>query len=459
MKIMNRRQFLANSGAVATLAATPGTTYAQFVGTGAPFNDYRALVCVFLFGGNDSFNMVVPRSDAEYGVYANARNELAVAQADLLAIDPLISDGVQYGLHPSMASLKQLFDTESAAIVANIGPLVEPTTKDQFFDKSVTLPPQLFSHNDQQDQWLTLKGNRTSKTGWAGRIADMIRGSVANQQMATNASLFGTNTFQVADETIAYVMGPDGPQEFAYMSSDPAAGIFYEQGLAFGRIVDAQYNSVYERGFAAVQRRSIDSAETVRAAIDSAEASAVTPYFPQEGPMRSQLMIQLETVAKLIAARSQLQMDRQIFFVAAGGFDTHDNQEQDQPGLLADISESMAAFYNATVGISIADSVTTFTQSDFGRTLTSNGDGSDHAWGGNQLVLGGGVKGRHIYGDYPLLQIGGDDDVGGGRMIPTTSADQYAATLAKWFGIPDVDLDLVAPHIDNFMQRDLGFMV
>lgn len=459
MKQINRREFLKTSGAAAAFAATPGAAFAQGVGGGAPFDDYRALVCVFLFGGNDSFNMVVPRSDAEYGVYANARNELAVAQADLLAIDPLISDDVLYGLHPSMGSLRNLFDTEAAAIVSNVGPLIEPTTKDQFFNKTVALPPQLFSHNDQQDQWMTLRGRNSSKTGWAGRMADLIRSNVANQQMATNSSLFGTNSLQAADETVAYVMGPDGPQEFAYMSSDPADGILYEQAQAFGRIIGAEYTSIYERGFAAVQQRAIDSAETVNAAINSAEANAVTAYFPQQGPTRSQLMIQLETVAKLIAARDQLQMDRQVFFVATGGFDSHDDQNQNQPGLLGDVSESMAAFYNATVGISIADSVTTFTQSDFGRTLTSNGDGSDHAWGGNQLVLGGGVKGRHIYGDYPLLQIGGDDDVGGGRMIPTTSADQYAATLAKWFGIPDVDLDLVAPHIDNFMQRDLDFMV
>ena len=151
-------------------------------------------------------------------------------------------------------------------------------------------------------------------------------------------------------------------------------------------------------------------------------------------------------------------MQRQIFFVAAGGFDSHDNQNQDQPGLLSDVSDSMAAFYNATVELGIADSVTAFTQSDFGRTLTSNGDGTDHAWGGNQLVIGGAVNGQDVYGSYPVLEIGGDEDVGGGRMIPSTSADQYAATLARWFGIEDVDLDLVAPNIDNFAQRSLGFM-
>lgn len=466
MKRFNRRDFLKTSGAAAaaTMATTPGLTFAQTAGGGAPFDDYRALVCVFMFGGNDSFNMLVPRSPAEHAVYAASRQNLAIDQAALLPISPLTSDGVDYGLHPSMTSIQQLFNPPvgqlpAAAFVANAGPLIEATTRDQFFNQSVALPPQLFSHNDQQDQWLTLRGKTPSKTGWAGRMADLIRSGVAGQQMATNASLFGSNSFQSADDTVAYVMGPTGPDQFAYMSSDPGDGLLYEQGQSFRRIIGAQYNTIYERGFVDVQQRAIDAAETVNAAINSPEAQAVLQYFPQPGnPLRSQLMTQLETVAKLIAARDQLQMQRQVFFVATGGFDSHDNQNADQPGLLANISESIGTFYAATEGLQVDDAVTTFTQSDFGRTLTSNGDGTDHAWGGNQLVVGGAVNGQEIYGTYPLLQINGADDVGGGRMIPTTSADQYAATLAKWFGIPDIDLDIVAPHIDNFQVRDLGFM-
>lgn len=457
MKTINRRQFLktGSMAAAATLAATPGLTYSQVIGGGAPFGDYRALVCVFLFGGNDSFNMLVPRSQAEYDVYKTSRQNLAIERDELLAINPVTSDGVQYGLHPTMTSMQHLFESEAAGFIANVGPLIEPTTRDQFFNKSVSLPPQLFSHNDQQDQWLSLKGRASSKTGWAGRMADLIRTNVAGQQMATNASLSGTNTFQSADESIGYVMGPEGPQQFGYMSSDPADDLLYQQRLAFLRIVDADYESIYERGYAEVQRRAIESADTVSAAITEAENSgAITTVFPP-----GQLGTQLSTVAKLIASRDSLQMQRQIFFVATGGFDSHDNQADDQPGLLANISESIRAFYDATVELGVADNVTTFTQSDFGRTLTSNGDGTDHAWGGNQLVVGGAVNGRDIYGTYPLLQLGGADDVGGGRMIPTTSADQFAATLARWFGIPDADLDIVAPHIDNFALRDLGFMV
>jgi len=450
MTKINRRNFLKSSSAAAVFAATPGLAYSQLVGGGAPFDDYRALVCVFLFGGNDSFNMLVPRSDAEYDVYQTSRQNLAIAQQDLLPITTPGTGATLYGMHPTMTSLQQLFEAGNATFVTNVGPLVEPTTQDDFFNKSVALPPQLFSHNDQQDQWNSLKGNQTSKTGWAGRMADLIRSNVAGQQMATNASLFGNNLLQSADETIAYVMGPGGPLQFTGFSTTPGEP-GYEQRQAFIRILEAQYGSIYERAFAEVQSRAIATADTVTAAIEARPPP--NTIFPQ-----SELGQQLQTVARLIAARDDLQMQRQVFFVAAGGFDSHDNQNQDQPGLLADISESLAAFYNATVELGVSDMVTTFTQSDFGRTLTSNGDGTDHAWGGNQVVLGDSVIGGQLIGSYPELQIGGPEDVGGGRFIPSTSADQYAATLAKWFGIPDVDLDLVAPNLANFPIRDLGFM-
>lgn len=451
MKTLNRRDFLKTSGAAAFFAATPGLAYSQVVGGYGPFTDYRALVCVFLFGGNDSYNMLVPNTTAEYNAYAASRQNLALLQSDLLPITPASSAGADFGLHPAMGAVQQLFQDGSAAFVTNVGPLIEPTTRDQYFNKSAALPPQLFSHNDQQDQWASLRGNVPSKTGWAGRMADLIRDGVAGQQMATNASLFGTNLFQSADETVAYVMGQNGPIQFEGFSTTPG-DILYEQRQAFLRIVNANYGSIYERGFADVQQRAIEAADTVTAAIDS--VPPLTTAFPQ-----SQLGNQLMTVARLIAARDDLGMQRQVFFVATGGFDSHDDQNQNQPGLLGGISDAIAAFYDATVELGMQDSVTTFTQSDFGRTLTSNGDGTDHAWGGNQLVVGGAVNGGDLYGSFPLLEIGGPEDVGGGRMIPSTSADQYAATLSRWFGINDADLDVVAPHLANFAQRDLGFMV
>jgi uncharacterized protein (DUF1501 family) len=456
MKKLNRRDFLIKSGAAAAIANAPGFAYSQGFGAAGAFDDYRALVCVFLHGGNDSFNMLVPNTTAEYNAYAASRQNLAIQQSDLLPINPASGTpgSEPFGLHPAMGAVQTMFESGNAAFVANLGPLVEPTTKTQYQNKSVILPTQLFSHNDQQSQWNSLKGADTSKTGWAGRIADLIQADVVDQRMATNASLSGTSLFQSADTTIAYVMGQNGPLQFNGFSNDPTS-ILFDQKLAFQNILDAQYDSIYERGFAAIQNRAVDAADTVSAAIVNAENSGIiTTVFPA-----TQLGRQLSTVAKLIASRAELEMQRQIFFVGIGGFDSHDDQNQNQPGLLGGVSDALAAFHSATVDIGVANSVTAFTQSDFGRTLTSNGDGTDHAWAGNQLVVGGAVNGREVYGQYPVLEIDGPLDVGGGRMIPSTSADQYAATLAKWFGIPDRDLDTVAPNLLNFPQRDLGFMI
>lgn len=456
MNKLSRRKFLLQSSAAAAIASSPGLAYSQMIGSTAAFDDYRALVCIFLHGGNDSFNMLVPNTTAEYNAYQTSRQNLAIPRELLLPINPVsLTPGSEaFGLHPSMTSMQNLFESGNAAFVANLGPLVQQTTKFDYQNQSVALPSQLFSHNDQQSQWHSLKGAGTSNTGWAGRISDLINDEVLDQKMATNVSTSGTSLFQSADTTIAYVMGQDGPLQFDGFSDDPAS-ILFDQKQAFQQVLDAQYGSIYERGFASIQSRAVAAADTVSTAITNAENSGIiTTSFPN-----SQLGRQLSTVAKLIVSRSELEMQRQIFFVGIGGFDSHDDQNQNQPNLLGGISEAMTAFYNATIDIGVADSVTAFTQSDFGRTLTSNGDGTDHAWAGNQLVVGGAVNGRDIYGDYPSLEIGGPEDVGGGRIIPSTSADQYAATLANWFGIPDTQLDIIAPNLSNFPQRDLGFMI
>jgi len=471
MKRINRREFLRRSGAAAATGAAfahyPGMAFSQGVGTTAPFGDYKALVCVFLHGGNDSYNMVIPRSDAEYQVYLNSRQNMAVLQQDLLPINPLTPDGTDYGLHPVMGGIQNLFEQGRAGFINNIGPLVEPTTKTDFLSKSVLLPPQLFSHNDQQDQWHSLKGATVSKTGWAGRIADLIRDRVANQQIATNVSLHGSSLYQSAEETVAYVMGSNGPIPFTGFArpedlNDPnltpeqirRIELFIEQRSAFERNINGNFDTVYERGFAEVQRRAVASVDLVNDAL--AQAPVFNTVFPN-----TPLGDQLRTVAQMIAVQDVLQMERQVFLVEKGGFDSHDNQLQNQPLLLGDVSDSISAFYDALVEIGMTNNVTTFTQSDFARTMTSNGDGTDHAWGGIQFVVGDAIRGGEFYGSYPNLELSpnNDDDVGGGRFIPTTSADQYAATLAKWFGVDDVDLPNVAPNIGNFGVQDLGFFL
>lgn len=462
---IKRRQLLklaATGGAALAFGRLPDAVHAQVVNAYAPFADYKALVCVFLFGGNDSWNMVVPRSDAEYQAYQLARQNLAVPQSDLIAIDPLVPlpNGAQIGLHPSMPEIATLFQQdEVCAVVANVGPLIAPTTLDQYRTGAATLPPQLFSHNDQQDQWHSLRGREPSKSGWAGRIADAF-GSQAGGSIALNISLSGQTLFQAGAVSIPYSIGPTGPVDF--FGLDGADALSVARKAAFDEVARANYATFYERAFGRVQQRALQSAQSVNAALASVRAPNSTPFtttFPA-----SPLGTQLKTVAELIAVRGTLQATRQIFFVATGGFDSHDDQAQDQPGLLANVSACLAAFHRATAEMGVAQSVTAFTQSDFGRTLTSNGDGTDHAWGGVQLVVGGAVHGRALYGNYPVLRLDatlaadGADDVGGGRFIPTTSSDQYAATLARWFGVTDADLPLVAPSIGNFAMQDLGFL-
>jgi uncharacterized protein (DUF1501 family) len=457
-----RRKFLraAAAGGIAyAFGRTPGTVYAQMAGGGS-FTDYKAMVCLFMFGGNDSWNMVVPTSTAEYNAYSASRgggtaSSLAIAQASLLPLNSLTPDpiGATYGLHPSMVGLQTLFNTGKAAVLANVGPLIRPTTKAQYQTPGWDLPPQLFSHNDQQDQWHSLRGKQILRSGWGGRVADVLNSQTGSQQLSLNVSLAGQTYFQAGDVATPYVMGATGANTFAGFGT---TGTPLARRTAFEAIANASYNTVYERGFAAVQKRAVQFADRVNGALGAAR---VFTALPDSGVALSPLATQLRTVAKMISVKDRLTMSRQIFFVSTGGFDSHDDLLQDQPGLLGNISGSVKAFYDALTEMGMENSVTLFTHSDFGRTLTSNGDGSDHAWGGVQLVVGGAVRGQNIYGRYPVLTINGPDDVSGGRMIPTTSADQYAATLARWFGVSDTNLPLVAPSIGNFTQRDLGFMV
>jgi uncharacterized protein (DUF1501 family) len=464
-----RRRFLkaAAAGGVAyAFARTPGTVYAQMSGVGG-FGDYKALVCLFLFGGNDSWNMVVPTSTAEYNAYSRARgggtsSSLAIDRAALLPVTRVgqLAGDATFGFHPSMTGARDLFNAGKLAVLPNIGPLLRPTTKAQYQTATTTghsLPPQLFSHNDQQDQWHSLRGKTVLKSGWAGRVADVLNSQTSGQGLSLNVSLAGQTYFQAGEIARPYVMGATGAATFTGFAT---TGVGLARRTAFQTISNASAsataNTVYERSFARIQQRAVQFADQVNGTLGSSYNFA---SLPNTGATLSPLQTQLRTVAKLIAARSNLSMSRQIFFVSTGGFDQHDDLVADQPGLLSNVSASIKAFYDALTEIGMENSVTLFTHSDFGRTLTSNGDGSDHAWGGVQLVAGGAVRGGRFYGDYPLLEINGPLDVGGGRIIPTVSADQYAATLASWFGVGESDLAKVAPSINNFATRNLGFLI
>ena len=370
-------------------------------------------------------------------------------QADLLPIAPLRRNGSQFGLHPTMAAIQELFDSARIAFVANVGPLIEPTTKEHYENGSVALPPRLFSHNDQQDQWQSLRGRTPGRTGWAGRIGDLLRQHVTDQQLATNVSLAGNQLFQAADETVAYTMGRNGPLRFQGLGT---GGRSLERRLAFERVLGADYDTMYERAFRDIQQRAVETVDRVSSALaDAQPLSTVIPgsaLGSNSPPWRS----------SSVCANSCNCSARSSSSPPGDSIPTTTNSS-DSRHFSATSANRSVPFTARQWNSGYRSSVTTFTQSDFGRTLTSNGDGTDHGWGGVQLVVGDAVRGRELYGTYPRLEIGGPDDVRRGRLIPSVSADQYAATLAKWIGVPEADLTHVAPHLDNFIERDLGFMV
>jgi uncharacterized protein (DUF1501 family) len=450
MNAWSRRRFLrlASAGGLAyAFGRTPGLAVANAATLGG-FSDYKALVCIYLLGGNDSWSMVVPTSPAEYDAYAASRQNLAIPRSALLPLSPADSPPGQYGLHPSLAALRPRFDDGHCAFVANVGPLIRPLTRAEYRSETVPFPPQLFSHNDQQEQWHTLRGRSQTNTGWAGRLADLLATQLLGQALPLNLSLSGNVMMQAARVARPYVMGPTGPATFTAFGP---SGVKLSRRNSFAQIINTDYDTIYARGYAEAQRVALASADAVNSAI--AAAPALQTGFPADA-----LGQQLRTVARLIAVRDRLRATRQVFFVAVGGFDTHDDQREVQPNLFQSLGTSLAAFDDAMIGLGAGAAVTTFTASDFGRTLTSNGDGSDHAWGGLQLVLGGSVRGATIYGRYPELRIGAANDIGGGRFIPDVSSDQYVATLVRWFGLDEASIPLIAPSVGNFAQDDLGFL-
>jgi uncharacterized protein (DUF1501 family) len=343
------------------------------------------------------------------------------------------------------SGLQQLFNTGRAAIVGNVGTLIRPTTKTDYLANRVEVPPQLFSHNDQQAYW-QVSSTRGGDTGWAGRIADVLHAANPDAFVPMGTSLNYESILLRSQGGHQYVIGNEGARQFSYLEWDPDVRNAY---LALH--ADDLQASLFERSFAASFRRTRMTASSVDIALT--ETSPLVTPFPNEN-----LATQLKMVARLIKVRAALGMKRQIFFVSLGGFDHHDGLLTQHPRLLSQLSQALKAFHDATVELGVAEQVTTFTASDFGRTLSSNGDGSDHGWGGHHFVIGGAVRGGRFYGRMPELRNGGPDDVEAGRMIPTTSVDQYAATLARWFGVSGSELDVVFPNLGNFATRDLGFM-
>ncbi len=413
--------------------------------------EYRALVCLFLYGGNDSFNMFVPRSAGQYSAYREARRNLAVDSGQLLGVDPVGSDGSQYGFHPAMPEVRDLFTNGRVAVLGNVGPLVVPTSRDDFIQERVPLPPRLFSHNDQQAFWQSLNPDAPFPSGWAGRMADAMLSSNVNRQMSMNVSMSGINLMQTGRTSIPYILSTRGVDATKSQTQKTGFGRLERRNAAMQALLNANAGHLFGNEYRSVMSRALDLNSDIRSVLASTSV-------PPVGFPGSQLGQSLAMVTRMISIREQLGLSRQIFFVGFGGWDTHSAQNSRHPALLSTLSQAMGAFYRATEYMGLSHQITSFTAADFGRTLTSNGDGSDHGWGGHQLVMGGAVNGNRIYGQMPEYRIEGGADSGRGRIIPTTAVDQFGATLARWYGLSESDLSDVFPNLDAFGSSNLGFL-
>lgn len=443
---VSRRAFLQRTAAlgIAGVAAPFATTLGAIgEAAAATASDYKALVCVFLAGGNDHYNTLVPYDPTSHAQYAAARGALTLGR-DALAATALTGADLgerAYALAPAMAPVLPLFDAGRMAVALNVGTLIQPTTRAQYLNKSVRLPPKLFSHNDQQS-FFQASSPEGALSGWGGRIGDLYQSGNGSATMTCiNAS--GNAVFLTGRQAIQYNVGTGGPVSLLrgatslYGSSAAAA--------ALRQMMTETNPHMFATEYARVNKRAMDTQAQLANLLAGVPESQFTQF-----PSGNSLADQLRMVARMIAISGDLGTRRQVFFVSMGGFDLHDNLATQQPVVLGRLATAMRAFHDATVALGVADKVTTFTGSDFGRTLTSNGNGVDHGWGSMHFVMGGAVKGRRFYGTAPAIGHNTGDDVGQGRLIPTMSVDQYSSTLARWFGVSDGDLTTVLPNIGNY---------
>ncbi|MDH3642702.1 MAG: DUF1501 domain-containing protein [Gammaproteobacteria bacterium] len=451
--MINRRRFLGHSCKLGVASATLSSSVLQLglarEAAAATQQGYRALVCILLAGGNDSYNMVVPNDVDQYAEYAGIRSDLALEQATLLPLAGTTPAGRNYALHPGMAEVQQLYADGELGIMANVGTLLEAVDAQAVESGSARLPLGLHSHSDQIAQWQTAVSDDRIAQGWGGRLADLYDGVNVANGISMNISLGGTNLFQSGNSTVEYAISAE---------DDGATSInAYDDGSEFGdfrkRMIDellaVPQSNLLRREYAGRLRGSIDAQAVF---VDALQASVTPSALFSPGPFSQSL----RQVARVIAARDALGACRQTFFVQVGGWDHHDEVLDNQAGMLPAISLGLKEFRDALIEIGVYSDVTTFTTSDFGRTLTSNGKGSDHGWGGHHLVMGGSVTGGQIVGDYPLLSMNSPLDVGRGIYIPTTSVDEYFAELALWFGVSAGDLDSVLPNVRSFYSPESG---
>jgi uncharacterized protein (DUF1501 family) len=460
--------------------------------------DYKALVCVFLLGGNDAYNTVLPTDAASWSTYTNLRSAgtqpIALAAAGSLAqpgasdfnrqlggvlpITPARSQGRTFALHPCLGTVRDLFDEGRLGIVSNVGPLIRPTAKADYANPGFPKPPKLFSHNDQQAVWQTFS-SEGAHTGWGGRLADLVM-SGNQKSMFTAISLAGSAAWLTGSQVRQYQLATTGSIHLGGHGSLYGSALVEQRLQALAS--SSRGSNLIEHDHAAVVARSIDADAVLSTVLPGATAGpwgtanlapgAPDPLLQFFNPdtlasETNRLALQLQAVARMIAARGTLGMSRQVFFVCLDDFDTHDDEPRRHGANMARLAQALKYFDTTLTTMGVGSDVTTFTASDFGRTFTTNGDGSDHGWGGHHFVMGGAVRGGDLYGAFPTYGVsdgkGGftsPNQVGAGALLPTISVDQYAATLGRWFGVTDGELPTVLPNLANFdaSARNLGFL-
>jgi uncharacterized protein (DUF1501 family) len=428
----------------------------------ADTSGYRALVCLYLAGGNDAHNWIVPTDSASHLDYTRARGPLAWPAQQLQALSSTgQAAGRSFGMPLELAPMHKWYEAGKLAVLSNVGALVGPLTKAEYTAGSAAVPPKLYSHNDQQSFWQSLAPEGAA-SGWGGRMGDLLQSANA-QPLLTSVSASGNAIFLTGHAVQQYQLGESGPVRVAALGRDRMMGSTQTAAL-LRRVLLAEGSDPFQTDYARLMQRSLDTSTLLGTALANAALPAL-PSTPITLPSGTSLRLdqeglakQLRIVAQMIAAGPGLGMRRQVFMVSVGGFDTHANQRRDQPLLMGRVANSVDWFLSALQGAGLLDRMTLFTASDFGRTLTSNGQGSDHGWGSHHFIAGGAVKGRQLYGSFPVTALGTSTDVDSGRLLPTTSVTEYAATLGRWMGLGRSELDTVLPNLGNFAVPDLGFL-
>jgi uncharacterized protein (DUF1501 family) len=461
----SRREFLRTASGLSFMgAASPfALNMALMNAAAAQATDYKALVCLFMFGGNDQGNTVLATDPTSWAEYQRIRS----TPPDPIALGPVgtsggvldivpntAQSGRSFALHPALGDLKTLFDAGRLAVIPNVGPLRVPTTKAQYQANSVPLPPKLFSHNDQQSTWQAY-APEGARFGWGGRMGDLLA-SMNTQTTFTCISAAGNAVWMSGQSTVQYQVGSGGAQAIGGISGSLFGSSTAPAALR--SLISQDRSNLFEKEYNRITARAISAQAALSSGMLASSAIEAVPNVPGTTQANA-LAGQLATVARIIGGRSALGARRQVFFVSLGGFDTHDAQNTNHRNLMTRLGQAMAYFDRVTTNLGVNNQVTLFTASDFGRTLTSNGDGTDHGWGAHHFVSGGAVRGKDLYGRFPVVGVNTSDDVGQGRLLPVSSVDQYAATMARWFGLTELQLNDVFPNLINFgTQRDMGFM-